>query len=571
MNKVKLDNIKLSGETGILAENIIDNWLVGLRETNPAILDMFYDRDVRPYRNMLPWSGEFAGKYITGAYYIYQLTYNKKLYDYILAFIDELISTQAKNGYLGCFSEECQLTGAYSQNPDKAGNTWDSWSHYHIMYGLLLWYDETGNNKYLEAVEKAAALFINTFYNGKKTLVSIGSTEMNLSVYHVFGILYRLTKNHAYLDFALNVEHDMSHETAGDYINYSLQGYEYYQCRNPRWESMHDIMGIAEMYRCTGKDMYLGVAMQIFKSILKTDVHNTGGFSTEEQAIGHPYKNAPIETCCVVAYNALGAELYSLTGDPEIADFLEFSHYNAVLGTYSPTGRWSTYNSPMEGDRLSNFHWINFQSRAGSPELNCCSVNAPRGVGEVSEWLLAEAGNTIYLNFYEDADYHTSSGISIRVTGGYPAFSTVKLSIKSPAKQKLAFRIPAWSVNTKISCAGEEYFPQAGKYFSLNRTWNDEVTIIFDFTPRFGNGDFDYAGKSSVYIGPVLYGVDASHNRGFMLDQIPPIKRSDITSAIPQKSGDGSIAFSAGGITFTDFYHLGVTGCMYRTWFEITD
>ena len=58
----------IKNETGNLADNIINNWLIGLRETNPAIIDMFYDRDKQPYRDMLPWSGEFAGKYITGAY-----------------------------------------------------------------------------------------------------------------------------------------------------------------------------------------------------------------------------------------------------------------------------------------------------------------------------------------------------------------------------------------------------------------------------------------------------------------------------------------------------------------------
>ena len=64
------DSLVLGGETGKLAANIAANWLTGIRESNPAILDMFRDRDVLPYRDLLPWSGVFAGKHITGAYYI---------------------------------------------------------------------------------------------------------------------------------------------------------------------------------------------------------------------------------------------------------------------------------------------------------------------------------------------------------------------------------------------------------------------------------------------------------------------------------------------------------------------
>ena len=147
----------------------------------------------------MPWSGEFPGKYITGAYYAYILTKNQKLYDYIIRFIDELITYQDKDGYWGCYSKECHLTGAQSQNPAEIGVTWDSWNHYHIMFGLLIWYDITKKSEYLHTVEKIADLYTNKFYDGKPTLVSIGSSEMNLAAYHIFGILYYKTKKDKYL------------------------------------------------------------------------------------------------------------------------------------------------------------------------------------------------------------------------------------------------------------------------------------------------------------------------------------------------------------------------------------
>lgn len=584
------NTLKLMGETGQLVDNIISNWLLGIRESNPAIIDMFRDRDLLPHRDLLPWSGEFAGKYITSCYYVYKLTHSKELFEYAVSFINELISYQAEDGYLGCYSKECRLTGAFSQNPTQSSQTWDCWSHYHIMYGLLLWYDLTADKAYFEAVEKTAALFINKFYGDNPRIVSIGSAEMNLAVYHIFGILYRRTKNPDYLYFAKKIEEDLSDKDAGDYINYSLKGYEYYQCPKPRWESMHIIMGIVEMYRNTGDKTYLDVALQIFYSILKTDVHNTGGFSTDEQAIGNPFRNSNIETCCVVAYNALAIELFAETGDIKIPDFLERSHYNAILGSNNPSGKWSTYNTPMEGTRCASRHSIEFQCRPGSPDLNCCSVNAPRGVASMYDWMITQDENTIFINFYERLHAELEDGTVIDINGDYPASNSVAVSFNSKNEKNLALRIPHWSKNTVILCDGEAFNPTSGEYFIIKNTNHSEITVNFDFTPytedggwdrenkkipninpaRFTcDGEGDFRNKKSIFIGPVLYGLDNGENPSVDFINPPAISINSLLKAIPQRQPDGSIQLDVDNMVLTDFYHLGFSGSSYKTWLSI--
>src|SRR5881394_1648099 len=54
-------------------------WLLKVPEANPAVLDMFADRDKKPPRSLLPWSGEFAGKYLTGAVQVLRVTGDKEL------------------------------------------------------------------------------------------------------------------------------------------------------------------------------------------------------------------------------------------------------------------------------------------------------------------------------------------------------------------------------------------------------------------------------------------------------------------------------------------------------------
>lgn len=247
MRTVRMQKSHLPGITGKLAGNITRNWLIGLRESNPGILDMFKERDLLPYRLMLAWLGEFAGKYITGAYYIYRLTLDQELYTYLQGFLEELLTCQAEDGYLGPFSKECRLTGSFSQKPDEVEGTWDAWGHYHIMYGLLLWYEETQKKQYLQCVEKIAGLFLHKFYNpetGMKSLLSLKSPEANLSPIHAFAILYRLTDAPRYLAFALEVEKDLSGEGAGDYISCAMDKVEFYQCHSPAGKACTSSWGL---------------------------------------------------------------------------------------------------------------------------------------------------------------------------------------------------------------------------------------------------------------------------------------------------------------------------------------
>lgn len=562
------DSLVLFGETGRLAANISANWLMDIRESNPAILDMFRDRDVLPYRDLLPWSGEFAGKHITGAYYIWLLTRSDELYRSTVSFIDEMLACQAEDGYLGCFAKECRLTGAFSQNPAASGCTWDAWNHYHIMTGLLLWYGLTGREDYKAVLLKIADLFLASFYDGKPSLASIGSTEMNLAPYHIFVQLYELTGDEKYLYFAKKIEGDLSRDDAGDYIGTSLRGVEFYRCPKPRWESLHTILGIAEMYAATGDVTYLKSARQITESILRTDVHNTGAFSTDEQAIGNPYTNSNIETCCVVAFDALASRIAALTGEKTLLDFLELAHYNAVLGSFSPSGRWSTYNTPMEGEKCANTHSISFQCRPGSPQLNCCSVNAPRGVGQCADWMFTLSDGMLCVNFYEplEADFGDTK---LKIESVYPAPGDIRLTL-SGACRPVALRIPGWSKKARVTENGTERDAAPGTYEKIG-PWNGSVTVVLslDFSPYYAAGGLGYAGKTSVYSGPVLYGADASRNPSLDVRALPDLAKEALDAFLPALDKSGAILWHIGEITLCDFYHLGQSGSSYRTWLSV--
>jgi uncharacterized protein len=52
---------------GVAGERIkanIDGWLLTAPRTNPGMLEMFRVRDRQPVPQIVPWAGEFAGKYL---------------------------------------------------------------------------------------------------------------------------------------------------------------------------------------------------------------------------------------------------------------------------------------------------------------------------------------------------------------------------------------------------------------------------------------------------------------------------------------------------------------------------
>ena len=51
----------------------MENWELRVPGADPALVEMFYDRDRTPGRNLLPWSGEFVGKYLGASILSYRI------------------------------------------------------------------------------------------------------------------------------------------------------------------------------------------------------------------------------------------------------------------------------------------------------------------------------------------------------------------------------------------------------------------------------------------------------------------------------------------------------------------
>jgi hypothetical protein len=570
---------QLGGELGERIRANVGNWLLPAPVANPGMIEMFRLRDQEPAPNLVPWAGEFAGKYLISAIQAQRLTESEPLSATVGSLVAQLIATQAEDGYLGPFPKAQRLKG-----------NWDLWGHYHCLLALLMWHEATGDAAALRTCRRAADLMCNTFLDTNLRVYDAGSHEMNMAVIHALGWLYRLTKEPRYLRMMREIEKDW--ERAGDYLRSGLDGREFYQTPRPRWESLHDLQGLVELYRITGDAKYRQAFEHHWRSIRRWDVRNSGGFSSGEQATGNPYAPTAIETCCTVAWMALSVDMLRLTGDARVADALELATYNAAAGAQHPSGRWWTYNTPMDGVREASAHTIVFQARAGTPELNCCSVNGPRSFGLLSEWAVMLAKDGLVVNYYGPGVFEGTladgTPFRLRCDGDYPLKGSVRLKVERalPEPYKLHLRIPQWSTHTVVQRGGAPVGNvRAGSYLALaGLQRGDFVALEFDMKPRFVPGDKEAAGKVSVYCGPVLFAYDQRLNgfRGAELPQLDLNKLSEAEPVMPRLElgdGRGSVPWLVLGTPtrdtnpalLCDFASAGAAGTRYRSWLPAAD
>ena len=512
LNRIPDTRYELHGIVQEYISAVTDNWLLRMPNANPAVLQMFADRDKLPHRDLLPWSGEFAGKYLTGATQVLRLTHDPRLREYVAQFVANLVRLQAEDGYLGPFPQDQRL---------KVG--WDVWGHYHIMLGLLLWHEETGDPEALRCAVKIGDLLCRTFLHSGRRIVddviinmrhANSGVEMNHAAIHSLCLLYRVTQTPAYLELACQIaDEEFKDKRAGDFVQLGLAGKEFFQGPKPRWESLHSIQGIAELYWITGNEDYRKAFEQLWQSIAKFDRHNNGGFSSGEQAQGDPYHPGAIETCCTVAWMAMSVDMLRLTGRSVVADELELSTYNQVLGYQHRDGKWCTYNTPMDGVRRDGTKAETaFQRRPGSEQVNCCSANAPRGLGMISDWALMTDGQALALNWYGPSTITaTLKGVAVTLVQAtnYPRDGRILLSVSPEQETRfpLKLRIPHWSARTGVRVNGQPVTDvKPGAYLILDRVWKrgDSVQIDLDMSLHYWTGQRECQGKTSIYRGPLL-------------------------------------------------------------------
>lgn len=476
---------------------VMRNFCTPLPASNPRLLAMFAQRDARPYRGLLAWSGEFVGKYLTHCAQLLEIREDRALRDVVASVVAELATYQdPATGYIGPFPSQHEFDPAPpSPLPQQP---WDAWGHYHVLYGLLRWHRCSGDAGALAFARRIGECLVARFGRDPKQLYACAAYEQNSAIVHAAACLYEETQDPALLQLCQVVLLEFQMPPCGDYVRVALAGTPFYKGPQPRWEGLISVLGVCSMAWLTGQRDYATAYENIWWSLCQLERHNNGGLMSGEQARGNPYNQGSVETCCTVTWGAMCVEMLKLTGLSLAADELEMSLYNSGLFLLSPSGRWCVYNSPMGGVRESTTMEIAFQARAAASELSCCSVNGPRILGLLSDYAVMTGPATgppaVFVNAYLPCTVTLPVGaagsLTLAQATEYPLEGKVTLTVTPAAAGEFTvhLRIPSWSARTTVSVDGQPVAAVTpGAYLPLTRAWPAapvQVEVEFDFRLR---------------------------------------------------------------------------------------
>ncbi len=66
-DSIPMAQFKFAGPVAERVEANIENWLLRAPQSNPGMIEMFRVRDRKPEPQLVPWAGEFVGKYLISA------------------------------------------------------------------------------------------------------------------------------------------------------------------------------------------------------------------------------------------------------------------------------------------------------------------------------------------------------------------------------------------------------------------------------------------------------------------------------------------------------------------------
>ena len=183
-------SMKLSGFVGDRISGNNTNYLNRMVYANSSMFETFFQRNAAQEWSTSAWNGEFPGKILQSIARCYRMSGEtqqeelKKTGNYI---VSNLKKAQASDGYLGIASDEKKYVGRMSSNGD---GYWDLWAQYHCIYGLLLWYEETGNADALEIAVKAGDAMYGFFIEQGHSLSELDAKIPDFSAIRAFKYLY---------------------------------------------------------------------------------------------------------------------------------------------------------------------------------------------------------------------------------------------------------------------------------------------------------------------------------------------------------------------------------------------
>lgn len=455
------------------------------------------------------WRGEYWGKMMRGACFVYAYTRDDALYQILEATIEDLLTTQDGQGRISSFRPDRELFG------------WDLWCRKYVLLGMQYFMEisenEALNRRLVESMCRQVDYLIEKIgpEEGKKHIFETSQTWQGLNsstILEPVVRLYSITGEKRYLAFAQYIV-SCGGTALGNLIELALEDrlapYQYPVTK--AYEMMSFFEGVLEYYRVTGEEKYKRAVLNFGRRVMETDITIIGSAGCTHELLDHSRvrQSDPEalsggvmqETCVTVTWMKFCYQLLLISGEAAFADCMEQSLYNAYLGAVN-TGKALDQDTPQkEGYILEYLHFDSYSpllpgtrgKRVGGLQqmkdghyYGCCACIGAAGIGLAHKAAVLCSRDGVVLNFYIPGTIRTrtpeGTALRLNIATEYPADGAVRIAVMPEQEEtfSLALRIPGWCKAASLWVNGEEAAVVCG-YHTLTRRWKAGDTIQLRF------------------------------------------------------------------------------------------
>ena len=503
-----------------------------MRTVQERLKKVDYDQLVEPFKlrneNDGAWRCEFWGKIVRSAITAAWATGDAELRAMVDKTVQDMIATQTEDGCISSYPADKQL------------NDWDIWGRKYALLGLERYYEMLNPDP---AVLNCCCRMVDHLMTqigdgeNQKSILKCGwhTGLASASILGAIVALWRLTKVEKYREFARYII-NTGCSTDGDIFECAAAGVVPAALGNGKaYEMTSCFQGVTELLMIDGEfdSGKCEMLKRYYNNVIEREIFVTGVGGAKDTWGEYWFDGALRqtrndcgglgETCVTATWIRFCMRMLQLTGDSRIADELEKSLYNGILGALAPDGtHWMHVNpTPLTGNGCKICADDQIGRGFGTPYggNDCCRAQGPEGLSVAAIVAVMERQGKTLVNFYEPL---TSGNITI--SGNYPWENQAVIRFAAPEKCVLALRTPEFLKSVKLN--GKELEFTIGKYLEIDRQWNenDEIVLDFDFALKelTAPGDARY---TAVKRGPIVL---ASDSRG----RVPGAKINELWKGI---------------------------------------
>lgn len=457
--------------------------------------------------------------------------------------IDIVCAAQQEDGYLDTY----YIINGRDKTFSNLRDHHELYCFGHMAEGAVAYYQATGKDKLLKAVERFADYISDYFGEDEGKCKGYPGHEIaEMALVR----LYEVTKKDKYLELArFFVDErgkrpyyfDYEHPEAVAKGREDELRYHYHQAHLPVREQTEAVghavrgvylySGMADVARLSGDDSLLNACKKLWDNIVNEKLYITGGIGGTHigEAFSYPYDlpndTAYAETCASIGLVFFARRMLEIEPDSRYADVMERALYNGVLSGMALDGKSFFYVNPLEVNPIAchkderKFHVKPVRQKWFG--CACCPPNLARILSSVGAYAYTESQDTLFVHLYMGSVLEKTVNdkkVDVCVESDFPWNGNVSIKVRAKGTDfVLALRIPDWCGSYELKGCDNQQMEVKNGYIYIKKDWAEEenIELLFPMEVRLLEADSrvrEDIGKVAIMRGPIVYCMEEADN-----------------------------------------------------------